>query len=100
MSIIGVPVQSAASAVSSTDPISLADWISSFLKTLKKFNAVADKIATVSITQWPATPVDPHPIPRFILTCKPYGLSSLLFPRSSRYASLAILSNLKVTDNY
>jgi len=47
MSMITSPVQSPASAVSGTDPISLIDWISSFLKTLEKFNAVADKIAMV-----------------------------------------------------
>ena len=44
-------IQTTASAVSATDnPIPLVDWISSFLKTLEKFNYVADKIATVSIS--------------------------------------------------
>jgi len=57
MSIVAVPIQSTASAVSSTDnPIYLVNWISSFLKTLEKFNAVVDKIATVSISLCPASP--------------------------------------------
>ena len=69
MSIIAAPVQSMASAVSGTDPINLIDWISSFLKTLERFNAVVDKIATVSISL-SASPVDPHPMSRSILTSK------------------------------
>ena len=54
MSIVVAPVQSTASAVSGTD--NLVNWISSFLQTLEKFNAVADKIATVSIMLYPASP--------------------------------------------
>ena len=49
MGSVAAPLQSMASAVSGTDnPISLVDWISSLLKTLKKFNGVVDKMATVS----------------------------------------------------
>jgi len=88
MSIVTAPVQSTASTISGGDPISLVDWISSFLETLEKFHAVVDKIAMVSITLSPASPVDSHPMSRFILTCKQHGLSSLLFPRSGRCASL------------
>ena len=51
MSTVAGPVQSAASAVGDTDNlIGLIDWISSFLKTLEKFNGIVDKIATVSVT--------------------------------------------------
>ena len=49
MNTIAAPTQSVASALD-TNPIALVDWISSFLTALEKFNAVADKIATVSIT--------------------------------------------------
>jgi len=56
MNIDAAPIQSVASAVSGTDnPISLVDWISSFIQTLEKFN-VGNKIATVSITLCPACP--------------------------------------------
>jgi len=56
MSTVATPVQIAASTVSDTDsPISLVDWISSFLKTLEKFDGIVDKIATVSITLYPAS---------------------------------------------
>jgi len=56
MSTVAAPIQSVASAVSGTDnPIALVDWISSFLKTLEKFNGVVDEIATVSITLYPAS---------------------------------------------
>jgi hypothetical protein len=48
MSVIGTPVQSAASAINNADnPIPLVEFISSFLKTLSSFNSVVDKIATV-----------------------------------------------------
>jgi len=56
MCTLAPPVQSVASAVSGTDPISLVDGISSFLQTLKKFNVVVDQIAMVSITLCPASP--------------------------------------------
>ena len=69
MSIVAAPVQSMASAVSGTDPINLIDWISSFLKTLEKFNTVADKIATVSVTLCPADAAYIHSMSRSILTC-------------------------------
>jgi hypothetical protein len=48
MRVIAVPVQSVTSAISNADnPIDLVDFISSFLKTLSKFNDIVDKIATV-----------------------------------------------------
>ena len=51
MSFVAAPVQSMASVVGGTDnPMGVVDRISSFLTTLEKFNAVVDKIATVSIT--------------------------------------------------
>jgi len=54
---VTVPIQSVASALSGTDnPIPLVNWISSFLKTLEKFNGVVDKIATVSFTLCPESP--------------------------------------------
>ena len=34
----------------------LVDWITSFLKSLEKFNGIMDQIATVSIMLCPATP--------------------------------------------
>ena len=83
MSIVGAPVQSTASAVSGTEPNSLVDWISSFLKTLKQFNDIVDKIATASIILYPASPVNAHPMSRSILMCKRHGVSSLVFPRSA-----------------
>ena len=56
MSTVATPIQSVASALSGMDnPIALVDWISSFLKTLEKFHAVVDKIATVSIILSPAS---------------------------------------------
>ena len=55
MSTIAAPIQTVASSLSSTaDPIVLVDWISSFIKTLEKFNGIVDKIATVRITLFPA----------------------------------------------
>ena len=48
MKVIAAPVRSAASAINDADnPIALVDFISSFLKTLRSFNSVVDKIATV-----------------------------------------------------
>ena len=69
MSVIRPLAQSMASAVSGTDPINLIDWISSFLKTLEKFNTVADKIATVSVTLCPADAAYTHSMSRSIPTC-------------------------------
>ena len=58
MSTVATPIQNVASAVGGTDnPIALVDWISSFLETLEKFNAVVDKIATVSTSLCPASPL-------------------------------------------
>ena len=57
MSTVAAPIQTVASALSGTDnPIALVDWISSLLKSLKKFHATVDQIATVSITLWTASP--------------------------------------------
>ena len=57
MNTVTGPVQSVASALGGTDNLTaLVDWISTFLKALEKFNTVADKIATVSITLWPVGP--------------------------------------------
>ena len=78
-----------ASPIGGTESISLVNHISAFLQTLERFNAVADKIATVSITQCSARPVDTHPMSRSILTYKQHGLSSLLFPRSGRCVPLS-----------
>ena len=100
MNIVAAPgVQSAALAISGTDPISLMNWIASFLKTLEKFNVIADQIATVSVSP-SVSFFDAHPMSRFIHTCKQHGLSSLPFPRSGRRASLVIQSNLRVADNH
>ena len=62
MRVIATPVQSAASAINDADnPIALVDFISSFLKTLRSFNSVVDKIATVR-SAVPARPVrSSHP---------------------------------------
>ena len=82
MRTITVSIQSVASVLSGTDnPTALVDWISSFLRTLEKFNGVVGKIATVriSITLCSASPamlircLDPslrtssvdHPLVRF-----------------------------------
>ena len=77
MSTVAAPVQSTASAVSSTDsPISLVDWISSFLKTLEKFNAVVGKIAMVGIMLCPISPA------RMLIQCLDSSLhaSSVDYP--------------------
>jgi len=51
MSTVAAHIQSTTSVASSTDnPIALVDWISSFLETLKKFNALVDQIIAVSVT--------------------------------------------------
>ena len=56
MSTIAAPIQTVASSLSGTDnPIVLVDWISSFIKTLEKFNGVVDKISTARITLFPAS---------------------------------------------
>jgi len=63
--------------LSGTDnPIPLVDWISSFLKTLEKFHAAVDKIATVSITLWPAN------LSRMLIRCLDSSLraSSVDYP--------------------
>ena len=51
ISTVGAPIQSVVSVVSDIDNlIGLVHWIFSFLQTLKKFNDMVDKIATVSLT--------------------------------------------------
>ena len=49
-------VRSGASAISSTDdPIALVNWVSAFLTTLEKFDAIGDEIAKASITLCPVS---------------------------------------------
>ena len=77
MSTVTGSIQSAASAVNDTsNPIDLIDWISSFLKTLEKFNNVVDKIATVSSALWP-------PSLSMLIRCldSPLRASSVDYPR-------------------
>jgi len=101
MKTLAAPLENMASGVSGTDnPIAIVDGISSFLETLKKFNSVVDKIATVSITISSACLSMIIRLSRFILTRKQRGLSSLLFPRSGRCVSPVTQSNLRVADNY
>ena len=54
MSTVAVPAQSMTLVDGTDNPISLMDWMSSFLKALKTFNDMVDKIATVNITLFPA----------------------------------------------
>ena len=55
MSTVAAPIESTVSVLCGAEnPTALVDWISSFLKTLEKFNGVVDKLATVCVTLCPA----------------------------------------------
>ena len=98
---VGAPVQSMTSAVSGADGLIVAvDWMSSFLKTLEKFNAVADNIAMVSImlclrVRLSSFHVQVHPYAQAALTI----LSSFSKVWSLRSAGLT-QSNLRVAGDH
>jgi len=103
MGTVAAPIQSMASAVSGTDlnPIALVDWISSLLEALKNFHTAVDKIATVSITWWPANQA--RMLIRYLdssLRASSVDYPLCCFQGLGGCVSRVTQSNLQVADNY